>query len=160
MTPERSIGCAALTGVDAPIVVAFGNRFPTSCETMIPVESYEFLIDLQVELGNLEEAFPVLAAFIYAYYRHRSGRPVPLVEVLIVIALFVYLAATAETQHVAGRIARGRGGKGESGDRGQQHRVRQPVRHVEMPAQRIGESVDSGDRRHAWESVPNALAIR
>ena len=34
------------------------------------------------------EAFPVLAAFIYAYYRHRSGRPVPLVEVLIVIALF------------------------------------------------------------------------
>ena len=37
----------------------FGNRFPTSCDTMIPVESYEFLIDLQVELGNLEEAFPV-----------------------------------------------------------------------------------------------------
>jgi NitT/TauT family transport system substrate-binding protein len=37
----------------------FGNRFPTSCDTMIPVESYEYLIDLQVELGNLEEAFPV-----------------------------------------------------------------------------------------------------
>jgi NitT/TauT family transport system substrate-binding protein len=36
----------------------FGNRFPTSCDTMIPLESYEFLIDLQVQLGNLEEAFP------------------------------------------------------------------------------------------------------
>ncbi|HSL09998.1 MAG TPA: ABC transporter substrate-binding protein [Actinomycetota bacterium] len=37
----------------------FGNRFPTSCDTMIPVGSYEFLIDLQVQLGNLEEPFPV-----------------------------------------------------------------------------------------------------
>jgi NitT/TauT family transport system substrate-binding protein len=37
----------------------FGNRFPTSCDTMIPLESYEFLIDLQVELGNLEEPFEV-----------------------------------------------------------------------------------------------------
>lgn len=36
----------------------FGNRFPTSCDTMIPLESYQFLIDLQVELGNLEESFP------------------------------------------------------------------------------------------------------
>ena len=35
----------------------YGSRFPDSCETMIPLESYEFLIDLQVELGNLEEAF-------------------------------------------------------------------------------------------------------
>ncbi len=37
----------------------FGSRFPTSCDEMMPTESYEFLIDLQVELGNLEEAFPV-----------------------------------------------------------------------------------------------------
>ena len=36
----------------------FGSRFPTSCDEMMPMESYEFLIDLQVELGNLEEAFP------------------------------------------------------------------------------------------------------
>ena len=36
---------------------AFGNRFPTSCDTMIPIESYQFLIDLQVELGNLQEPF-------------------------------------------------------------------------------------------------------
>jgi NitT/TauT family transport system substrate-binding protein len=35
----------------------YGNRFPTSCDTMIPLESYEFLIDLQVELGNLDEPF-------------------------------------------------------------------------------------------------------
>jgi hypothetical protein len=25
---------------------------------MIPLESYQYLIDLQVELGNLEESFP------------------------------------------------------------------------------------------------------
>jgi NitT/TauT family transport system substrate-binding protein len=37
----------------------FGNRFPTSCDTMIPVESFEFLIQLQVDLGNLEEPYPV-----------------------------------------------------------------------------------------------------
>ena len=36
---------------------AYGSRFPDSCETMIPIDSYEFLIDLQVELGNLQEAF-------------------------------------------------------------------------------------------------------
>ena len=36
----------------------FGSRFPTNCDEMMPMESYEFLIDLQVELGNLEEAFP------------------------------------------------------------------------------------------------------
>jgi ABC-type nitrate/sulfonate/bicarbonate transport system substrate-binding protein len=36
----------------------YGSRFPDSCETMIPLESYEFLIDLQVELGNLAEPFP------------------------------------------------------------------------------------------------------
>ncbi|MDQ4059233.1 MAG: ABC transporter substrate-binding protein [Actinomycetota bacterium] len=36
----------------------FGSRFPTTCDEMMPMESYEFLIDLQVELGNLEEAFP------------------------------------------------------------------------------------------------------
>lgn len=35
----------------------YGNRFPTSCDTMIPIESYQFLIDLQVELGNLDEPF-------------------------------------------------------------------------------------------------------
>jgi len=35
----------------------FGNRWPTSCDTMIPLESYQFLIDLQVDLGNLEEPF-------------------------------------------------------------------------------------------------------
>ncbi len=35
----------------------YGSRFPDSCDTMIPLESYEFLIDLQVELGNLGEAF-------------------------------------------------------------------------------------------------------
>ena len=36
----------------------FGSRFPTTCDEMMPMESYEFLIQLQVELGNLEEAFP------------------------------------------------------------------------------------------------------
>lgn len=36
----------------------FGSRFPTNCDEMMPMESYEFLIDLQVDLGNLEEAFP------------------------------------------------------------------------------------------------------
>ena len=36
----------------------YGSRFPDSCETMIPLASYEFLIDLQVQLGNLKEAFP------------------------------------------------------------------------------------------------------
>jgi ABC-type nitrate/sulfonate/bicarbonate transport system substrate-binding protein len=35
----------------------YGSRFPDSCETMIPLDSYQFLIDLQVELGNLEEPF-------------------------------------------------------------------------------------------------------
>jgi ABC-type nitrate/sulfonate/bicarbonate transport system substrate-binding protein len=35
----------------------YGSRFPDSCETMIPMESYQFLIDLQVDLGNLEESF-------------------------------------------------------------------------------------------------------
>jgi hypothetical protein len=35
------------------------------------------------------EAFPVLAAFTYAFYRHRSGRPVPLLEIVAVIGLFV-----------------------------------------------------------------------
>ena len=39
-------------------ITTFGSRFPDSCETMIPIESYEFLIDLQVELGNLAEPFP------------------------------------------------------------------------------------------------------
>ena len=39
-------------------LTTFGNRFPTSCDTMIPVESYQYLIDLQVELGNLEASFP------------------------------------------------------------------------------------------------------
>jgi NitT/TauT family transport system substrate-binding protein len=36
----------------------FGSRFPTTCDEMMPLESYDFLIDLQVELGNLEEDFP------------------------------------------------------------------------------------------------------
>jgi ABC-type nitrate/sulfonate/bicarbonate transport system substrate-binding protein len=36
----------------------YGSRFPDSCDTMIPLESYEFLIDLQVQLGNLAEAYP------------------------------------------------------------------------------------------------------
>jgi ABC-type nitrate/sulfonate/bicarbonate transport system substrate-binding protein len=36
----------------------FGSNFPASCAEMMPIESYEFLIDLQVELGNLEEPFP------------------------------------------------------------------------------------------------------
>ena len=36
----------------------YGSRFPDSCDTMLPLDSYEFLIDLQVQLGNLEEAFP------------------------------------------------------------------------------------------------------
>lgn len=36
----------------------FGSRFPTTCDEMMPMESYDFLIDLQVELGNLEEDFP------------------------------------------------------------------------------------------------------
>jgi ABC-type nitrate/sulfonate/bicarbonate transport system substrate-binding protein len=36
----------------------FGSRFPTTCDEMMPMESYNFLIDLQVELGNLEEDFP------------------------------------------------------------------------------------------------------
>jgi ABC-type nitrate/sulfonate/bicarbonate transport system substrate-binding protein len=36
----------------------YGSRFPDSCDTMIPIDSYEFLIDLQVQLGNLSEAFP------------------------------------------------------------------------------------------------------
>ncbi len=39
-------------------ISTFGSRFPDSCETMIPIASYEFLIDLQVELGNLAEPFP------------------------------------------------------------------------------------------------------
>jgi len=39
-------------------LTTFGNRFPTSCDTMIPLESYQFLIDLQVDLGNLEESYP------------------------------------------------------------------------------------------------------
>ena len=39
-------------------ISTFGSRFPESCETMIPIESYEYLIDLQVELGNLAEPFP------------------------------------------------------------------------------------------------------
>jgi ABC-type nitrate/sulfonate/bicarbonate transport system substrate-binding protein len=36
----------------------FGSRFPTTCDEMMPLESYDFLIDLQVELGNLAEDFP------------------------------------------------------------------------------------------------------
>ena len=36
----------------------FGSRFPASCDEMMPLEAYDFLIELQVELGNLEEAFP------------------------------------------------------------------------------------------------------
>jgi ABC-type nitrate/sulfonate/bicarbonate transport system substrate-binding protein len=36
----------------------FGSRFPTNCDEMMPLESYDFLIDLQVELGNLTEDFP------------------------------------------------------------------------------------------------------
>ncbi|MGH2701131.1 MAG: ABC transporter substrate-binding protein [Actinomycetota bacterium] len=36
----------------------FGSRFPTTCDEMMPMESYDFLIDLQVELGNLAEDFP------------------------------------------------------------------------------------------------------
>jgi ABC-type nitrate/sulfonate/bicarbonate transport system substrate-binding protein len=36
----------------------FGSRFPTTCDEMMPMESYNFVIELQVELGNLEEAFP------------------------------------------------------------------------------------------------------
>jgi ABC-type nitrate/sulfonate/bicarbonate transport system substrate-binding protein len=39
-------------------ISTFGSRFPDTCETMIPIASYEFLIDLQVELGNLAEPFP------------------------------------------------------------------------------------------------------
>lgn len=36
----------------------FGSRFPKTCDEMMPMDSYEFLINLQVELGNLEEPFP------------------------------------------------------------------------------------------------------
>ena len=36
----------------------FGSRFPKTCDEMMPLESYDFLIDLQVELGNLAEDFP------------------------------------------------------------------------------------------------------
>jgi ABC-type nitrate/sulfonate/bicarbonate transport system substrate-binding protein len=36
----------------------FGSRFPTTCDEMMPLEAYNFLIELQVELGNLEEPFP------------------------------------------------------------------------------------------------------
>lgn len=36
----------------------FGPQFPTTCDEMMPPESYEFVIQLQVELGNLSEAYP------------------------------------------------------------------------------------------------------
>jgi ABC-type nitrate/sulfonate/bicarbonate transport system substrate-binding protein len=36
----------------------FGPQFPTTCDEMMPLESYEFVIQLQVELGNLSEAYP------------------------------------------------------------------------------------------------------
>ncbi|HXF56217.1 MAG TPA: ABC transporter substrate-binding protein [Actinomycetota bacterium] len=37
----------------------YGTRFPTSCDEALNPEAYEFLIDLQVQLGNLEQPYPV-----------------------------------------------------------------------------------------------------
>jgi ABC-type nitrate/sulfonate/bicarbonate transport system substrate-binding protein len=36
----------------------FGPHFPTTCDEMMPPESYDYVIQLQVELGNLSEAYP------------------------------------------------------------------------------------------------------
>lgn len=37
----------------------FVDNFPTTCEEALPPEAFEFLIDLQVDLGNLQQPFEV-----------------------------------------------------------------------------------------------------
>jgi len=37
----------------------FGTHFPTGCDEALNPDAFQFLIDLQVELGNLEQPYPV-----------------------------------------------------------------------------------------------------
>jgi ABC-type nitrate/sulfonate/bicarbonate transport system substrate-binding protein len=37
----------------------FSTKFPVNCQQALRPEAYEFVIDLQVQLKNLKQAFPV-----------------------------------------------------------------------------------------------------